>query len=418
MRADTGPIGGDLSHEFIILADTGESAGLLRQGAGSRPTSSRADVDYDERPRAVLPAVDPALCRDRREARSGALARFRRSSCVEARGIEVGHIFYFGTKYSKPMGATVAGPERRDRSRSEMGSYGIGVSRLVGAIIEASHDEPASSGRRAWRRSRSALINLRVADDDVPRRRRRSLPQASEPQGRGALRRPRRVAGRQVRRHGSDRPALAAGGRAARPRAGQGRAQAAQDRHSARRLPPEAAIAQAASAGASMVFNAFERMVAFRYLRARRQEGFVSVIADLLAPRHRARRGDAHHRHVGDERLPRRVPGPHPRHQRPSRRHAPNGGRHQRLRRRSTRRSARCRASSRCGRWSKARCWRRTPRTSAGVLVRGMRAEDIASQPLLAGHIDPAALKRFLRRQRHHRRPGWPIASACAPATA
>jgi prolyl-tRNA synthetase len=73
---------------------------------------------------------------------------------VSARGIEVGHIFHFGTKYSEPMNAYVQGPDGKQHFVS-MGSYGIGPSRLLGAIIEASHDETASSGRKAWRRSMS-----------------------------------------------------------------------------------------------------------------------------------------------------------------------------------------------------------------------------------------------------------------------
>src|SRR5258708_7375581 len=135
MRADTGPIGGDLSHEFIILADTGESqvfcdrawldadilanevdyAGHL-QPFFRKWTSLYAATDEKHDPKAIPPA-----------------------RLVTARGIEVGHIFYFRTKYSKPMNAVVAGPNG-EQIPVEMGSYGIGVSRLVGAIIEASHD--------------------------------------------------------------------------------------------------------------------------------------------------------------------------------------------------------------------------------------------------------------------------------------
>jgi prolyl-tRNA synthetase len=140
MRADTGPIGGDLSHEFIILAETGESAVFCDAALVEMPAPG-TDVDFagDLSPivaeRTSLYAAteemhDPAAF----EAQVPAKRR------LSARGIEVGHIFYFGEKYSKPMGAKVAGPDGQERI-VHMGSYGVGVSRLLGAIIEASHDE-------------------------------------------------------------------------------------------------------------------------------------------------------------------------------------------------------------------------------------------------------------------------------------
>ena len=113
---------------------------------------------------------------------------------LAARGIEVGHIFYFGTKYSKPMNAVVAGPDG-EQVTVEMGSYGIGVSRLVGAIIEASHDEAGIVWPEAWRRSRSAIDQPASADDA----RRAAAPATSSTTQlggagrRGALRRPRRA---------------------------------------------------------------------------------------------------------------------------------------------------------------------------------------------------------------------------------
>src|SRR5712692_2190383 len=136
MRADTGPIGGDLSHEFIILAETGESQVFCdRAWLDADILANEVDYAGDLEPffakwtslyAAPDETPDPkAIPSDR---------------LVTARGIEVGHIFYFGTKYSKPMNAVVAGPNG-EQIPVEMGSYGIGVSRLVGAIIEASHDE-------------------------------------------------------------------------------------------------------------------------------------------------------------------------------------------------------------------------------------------------------------------------------------
>ena len=131
MRADTGPIGGDLSHEFIILADTGESAVFCHKGLVDKDILGRK-IDYDGRPAADRERMDVALRRDRRDARQGGVREDPRGERLAARGIEVGHIFYFGTKYSEPMKAVVAGPGG-EQITVEMGSYGIGVSRLVGA---------------------------------------------------------------------------------------------------------------------------------------------------------------------------------------------------------------------------------------------------------------------------------------------
>ncbi len=162
MRADTGPIGGDLSHEFIILADTGESAVYCdKRWLETDVLAAGVDYDSDLEPffqqwtqlyAATDEKHDPAACPIPKE------------QLVEARGIEVGHIFYFGTKYSKPLGATVAGPNG-ETITLEMGSYGIGVSRLVGAIIEASHDENGIIWPEGVAPFKVALINLRAADE-------------------------------------------------------------------------------------------------------------------------------------------------------------------------------------------------------------------------------------------------------------
>jgi len=145
MAADTGPIGGDLSHEFIILADTGESAVFChRDFLGFDVLSDDPDYDGDLEPvverwtrlyAATDEKHDPATC------------PVPKDHLLVARGIEVGHIFYFGAKYSAPLGAEVAKPDG-EMVPVHSGSYGIGVSRLVGAIIEASHDESgiASAG--------------------------------------------------------------------------------------------------------------------------------------------------------------------------------------------------------------------------------------------------------------------------------
>jgi prolyl-tRNA synthetase len=162
MRAETGPIGGDLSHEFIILADTGESQvychkDLVEMG------SPGAGVDWDN----LQPIVDKhtslyAATEDVHDA-----ARFDSEvpadKRLSARGIEVGQVFFFGDKYSKPMKAVVAGPDGVERP-VQMGSYGVGVSRLVGAIIEASHDDNGIIWPDSVAPFDAAVINLRVGD--------------------------------------------------------------------------------------------------------------------------------------------------------------------------------------------------------------------------------------------------------------
>jgi prolyl-tRNA synthetase len=163
MRADSGPIGGDLSHEFVILAETGESAvfcdkALLDLDVPGEDTDFRADLS---------PIVErwttPYAATDEKhdEAAFAALPEERR---VAARGIEVGHIFYFGTKYSEPMRARVTGPDGADHS-VHMGSYGVGVSRLVGAIIEASHDDDGIIWPDSVAPFSIGLINLKPGDE-------------------------------------------------------------------------------------------------------------------------------------------------------------------------------------------------------------------------------------------------------------
>jgi prolyl-tRNA synthetase len=162
MRADTGPIGGDLSHEFIILADTGESAVFCDRALLDLPAPG-LDLDFSGD---LVPVVEArtkfyaATEEMHDEAAFNALPDERR---VSARGIEVGHIFYFGTKYSEPMNAVVQGPDSQ-MVPVQMGSYGIGVSRLVGGIIEASHDENGIVWPDAVAPFKVGLINMRVGD--------------------------------------------------------------------------------------------------------------------------------------------------------------------------------------------------------------------------------------------------------------
>jgi len=163
MAADTGPIGGDLSHEFIILADTGESQVYCHKDLieGQVPA---ADIDFDGDLGPIIKAwtskyaaTDEKYDPKRFEAEVPAAKR------VSARGIEVGHIFFFGTKYSEPMGAKVQGPDG-NMVTPQMGSYGVGVSRLAGAIIEASHDEAGIVWPVSVAPFAVALINLKPGD--------------------------------------------------------------------------------------------------------------------------------------------------------------------------------------------------------------------------------------------------------------
>ena len=162
MRADTGPIGGDLSHEFIILAETGESQVFCdKRWLETDILGAEVDFDSDLEPFFQQWTRLYAATDDKHKPESCPIPK---DQLVEARGIEVGHIFYFGTKYSKPLGATVAGPNG-EIVTVEMGSYGIGVSRLVGAIIEASHDQAGIIWPESVAPFKVALINIRAADE-------------------------------------------------------------------------------------------------------------------------------------------------------------------------------------------------------------------------------------------------------------
>src|SRR5215471_514468 len=163
MRADTGPIGGDLSHEFQVLAETGESEVFCdRRWLDTDILAEAANLDYDS-------DLEPffrhwtGLYAATDEMHKPDACPIPPDQLVSARGIEVGHIFYFGTKYSKPMGAVVAGPDGAEVPL-EMGSYGIGVSRLVGALIEANHDDAGIIWPESVAPFRVGLINLRTAD--------------------------------------------------------------------------------------------------------------------------------------------------------------------------------------------------------------------------------------------------------------
>jgi len=163
MQADTGPIGGDLSHEFIILAETGESQVFCHKDLiEAEIPGPQTDFWGD-----LTPIFNEWTSRYAATDEKHDVARFEtevpEDKRVSARGIEVGHIFHFGTKYSEPMGCRVQGPDGQQVTL-EMGSYGIGVSRLTAAIIEASHDEAGIIWPVPVAPFEVAVINLKAGD--------------------------------------------------------------------------------------------------------------------------------------------------------------------------------------------------------------------------------------------------------------
>ena len=160
MQADTGPIGGDKSHEFIILADTGESK-VFCDKKWQNLNIKLDKISYEEN---LQPIVDKftSLYAATDEKHDPSL--IKKSDLLETRGIEVGHIFHFGTKYSNAMGAKVLTPEG-NLIPVYMGSYGIGVSRLVGAIIESSHDQNGIKWPKPVAPFDVVVINLSMGND-------------------------------------------------------------------------------------------------------------------------------------------------------------------------------------------------------------------------------------------------------------
>ncbi|GAN79708.1 proline--tRNA ligase [Acidocella aminolytica] len=157
MRADTGQIGGDLSHEFHVLAPTGESGVFYDAAfeAGDAMTATDIDAFYEQMT-TIYAATDE-------KHDTAAWDKIPAERKREGRGIEVGQIFYFGIKYSQAMNFAVTGADGQ-KFFPEMGSYGIGVSRLVGAIIEARHDEAGIIWPDAIAPFKAAILNLRQGD--------------------------------------------------------------------------------------------------------------------------------------------------------------------------------------------------------------------------------------------------------------
>ncbi|WP_375259259.1 proline--tRNA ligase [Citreimonas sp.] len=167
MRADSGPIGGDDTHEFLVLAETGESEVFYDSEITDLKFGDR-QIDYDDHAqcRAVLDEFTSRYARTDEthdEALFNQIPEERRRT---ARGIEVGQIFYFGTKYSEPMGATVQGPDGKPVP-VHMGSHGIGVSRLLGAIIEASHDDKGIIWPEGVTPFHCGIVNLKQGDTEA-----------------------------------------------------------------------------------------------------------------------------------------------------------------------------------------------------------------------------------------------------------
>jgi prolyl-tRNA synthetase len=164
MVADTGPIGGNLSHEFIILASTGESEVYCHKDYLDFPVPDETtDFDDVEGLQATVDRWTSLYAATSEKHEADAFARLPDDKQISARGIEVGHIFYFGTKYSDPMGAVVTTSDGSEKP-VHMGSYGIGPSRLVAAIIEASHDEAGIIWPEAVAPYKVAILNLKQGD--------------------------------------------------------------------------------------------------------------------------------------------------------------------------------------------------------------------------------------------------------------
>ncbi len=167
MRADSGPIGGDNTHEFLVLAETGESEVFYDSQITELRFGGR-EIDYNspEACQAVLEEFTSRYARTDETHDETVFAEVPESRRRVARGIEVGQIFYFGTKYSEPLGATVQGPDGKPVA-VHMGSHGIGISRLVGAIIEASHDDRGIIWPEGVTPFHCGIVNLKQGDSET-----------------------------------------------------------------------------------------------------------------------------------------------------------------------------------------------------------------------------------------------------------
>ena len=168
MRAETGPIGGDDSHEFLVLAETGESGVFFDKDFYDMDWSA-FEIDYDDVgavAKVVTDFTSKYAATDEKHDAAEFDKRVPKARQLSGRGIEVGHIFFFGTKYSEPLGCEVQGPDGK-KVTIQSGSYGIGVSRLVGGIIEASHDAAGIIWPESVAPFDIGLINIKAGDAEA-----------------------------------------------------------------------------------------------------------------------------------------------------------------------------------------------------------------------------------------------------------
>ena len=164
MKADTGPIGGDLSHEFVILAESGESEVFCHRDLVEM--EAPGDVDFDGDLSHIFEERTSLYAATEEMHDADEFAKIPKDKQLSARGIEVGHIFYFGDKYSGPMKAQVMDSTGKPQTIM-MGSYGIGVSRLVGGIIEASHDENGIIWPKSVTPFGAGVLNLKPGHEEA-----------------------------------------------------------------------------------------------------------------------------------------------------------------------------------------------------------------------------------------------------------
>lgn len=167
MRADSGPIGGEDTHEFLVLADTGESEVFYDKDVTDIKLGAR-DIDpYDvDQCRGVMEEFTSLYARTDETHDADEFAKVPADRQMTARGIEVGQIFYFGTKYSESMGAEVVGQDGK-KTPVHMGSHGIGVSRLLGALIEANHDDKGIIWPEGVTPFHVGIVNLKQGDEEA-----------------------------------------------------------------------------------------------------------------------------------------------------------------------------------------------------------------------------------------------------------
>ena len=165
VAADTGPIGGDLSHEFIVLADTGESDVYIDKGILNVEIPNIKYDDFLDISELVNVITSFYASADDKHDEKDFTNTVSEKNRLKTNGIEVGHLFYFGDKYSEPLNAKVSSKEGNNLNL-EMGSYGIGVSRLVGAIIDAHHDEKGICWPESVAPYLVGVVNLRQNDKE------------------------------------------------------------------------------------------------------------------------------------------------------------------------------------------------------------------------------------------------------------